>query len=60
VEDIELPEGINSLDEGHLTIAVVAAPTVVEEEVEEEALEEEEVAEEEVAVSEPEAESAEE
>ena len=59
VEDIELPEGINSLDEGHLTIAVVAAPTVVEEEVEE-ALEEEEVAEEEVAVSEPEAESAEE
>ena len=60
VEDIELPEGINSLDEGHLTIAVVAAPTVVEEEVEEEALEEEEVAEEEVAVSEPGAESAEE
>ena len=60
VEDIELPEGINSLDEGHLTIAVVAAPTVVEEEVEEEAAEEEEVAEEEVAVSEPKAESAEE
>lgn len=38
VRDIELPEGIRSVDEGHLTIAVLAAPTVaeLEEEVEEE------------------------
>ncbi len=32
VRDIELPEGIKSLDEDHLTVAVVAAPTVQEEE----------------------------
>ena len=49
VRDIELPEGIKSLDEDQLTIAVVAAPTVIpEEEVVEEELEEE-VAEEEAA-----------
>jgi large subunit ribosomal protein L25 len=46
IRDLVLPEGITSLDEEHLTIAVVAAPTVVEEpveeEVEEEALEGEE------------------
>jgi large subunit ribosomal protein L25 len=45
VRDIRFPEGITSLDEEHLTVAVVAAPTVmpeeVEEEVEEEAVEEE-------------------
>jgi len=39
--DLELPEGITSLEEDHLTIAVVAAPTVIEEEVEEEEVEEE-------------------
>ncbi|UCF57882.1 MAG: 50S ribosomal protein L25/general stress protein Ctc [Deltaproteobacteria bacterium] len=49
IRDIALPEGITCLDEEHLAVAVVAAPTVVpEEEVpEEEALEE--GAEEEVA-----------
>jgi len=36
IRDIELPEGVTSVDEEHLTIAIVAAPTVVEEEVEEE------------------------
>jgi large subunit ribosomal protein L25 len=44
IRDMVLPEGITSEDEGHLTVAVVAAPTVsaeVEEE-EEEGMEEEE------------------
>ena len=41
VRDIELPEGITSLDEDHLTIAVVAAPTVMPEEVAEEEIEKE-------------------
>ena len=36
IRDIELPEGIRPLDEEHLTIAVVAAPTVVAEEAKEE------------------------
>jgi len=37
IRDIEFPEGITSSDEGHITIAVFAAPTVVvEEKVEEE------------------------
>lgn len=40
VRDLVLPEGITSLDEEHLTIAVVAAPTVIEEPVEEEVEEE--------------------
>ena len=40
IRDIELPEGISSKEEGHLTIAVVAAPTVAESEIEEEAEEE--------------------
>ena len=59
VEDIYLPEGIVSLEEGHLTVATVAAPTVAEEEEEviEEELAEGEVAEGEVAESEQEAES---
>ncbi|MCF8061253.1 MAG: 50S ribosomal protein L25 [Deltaproteobacteria bacterium] len=35
IEDIQLPEGISTAQEGHLTVAVVAAPTV-EEEAEEE------------------------
>lgn len=44
IRDLVLPEGITSLDEENLTIAVVAPPTVmpeeaVEEEVEEEAIE---------------------
>jgi len=58
VEDIDLPEGIVSLEEGNLTVATVAAPTVVEEEEEE--VIEEELAEGEVAESEQEAESTEE
>jgi len=58
VEDIYLPEGIVSLEEGHLTVATVAAPTVAEE-AEEEVIEEE-LAEGEVAESEKEAESTEE
>jgi large subunit ribosomal protein L25 len=39
VEDIDLPDGMVSLEEGHLTVATVAAPTVSEEP--EEAIEEE-------------------
>jgi len=58
VEDIDLPEGILSLDEGDLTIATVAAPTVAEE-AEEEVIEEE-LVEGEVAKPEQEAESTEE
>jgi large subunit ribosomal protein L25 len=53
IRDLVLPEGITSLDEEDLTIAVVAAPTVMPEEAEEEEVEEEavegEVAEGEVA-----------
>jgi large subunit ribosomal protein L25 len=53
IRDIEFPEGIKSINEGHLTVAVVAAPTVAEEvEVEEEVVEEK--------AAEPEMESAEE
>ena len=58
VEDIDLPEGILSLDEGDLTIATVAAPAVAEE-AEEEVIEEE-LAEGEVAKPGQEAESTEE
>lgn len=51
IRDIKLPEGMTLLDEDHHTVAVVAAPTVIEEEVKEEEVEaealEEEVAEEE-------------
>lgn len=36
LEDIQLPEGMRALEDGHLTLAVVAAPAVEEEEVEEE------------------------
>ena len=43
IRDIELPQGIKSVDVDHLTIAIVAAPTVKAEEAELE--EEEEVAE---------------
>ncbi len=39
IRDIELPEGVTTPEEGHLTVAVVAAPSVAE--VEEEELEEE-------------------
>jgi large subunit ribosomal protein L25 len=35
IEDVDLPEGITTAQEGHLTVAVVAAPTVIVEEVEE-------------------------
>jgi len=35
IEDIELPEGIRSSDDAHLTIAVVTAPTVIAAEAEE-------------------------
>jgi large subunit ribosomal protein L25 len=47
IRDLELPEGITSLEEDHLTVAVVVAPTVVHEAVEEEAVEEGEIIEEE-------------
>ena len=57
VRDIELPEGIVALDEDDMSVAVVAAPTVVPKEGEEEEVEEK-VAEEETA--ETEAENAEE
>lgn len=40
IRDIEVPEGITFVDEEHLTVAIVAAPTVQEEEEEEEELEE--------------------
>ncbi|NQT56354.1 MAG: 50S ribosomal protein L25 [Desulfobacteraceae bacterium] len=41
IKDIELPDGITSTEEGHLTVAVIAAPSVTpEEEVEEEVMEE--------------------
>ncbi len=36
IRDIDIPEGITSLDEDHLTVAIVAAPTVQEEAEEEE------------------------
>jgi large subunit ribosomal protein L25 len=36
IRDIEIPEGMTSVDEDHLTVAIVAAPTVQEEEEEEE------------------------
>ena len=36
IEDIQFPEGMRSLEEGNLTIAVIAAPSVEKEEVEEE------------------------
>jgi len=45
IEDVTFPEGITSTQEGHLTVAVVNAPTVVEEPEEEEELEEGEEAE---------------
>ena len=47
IRDIELPEGITTAEEDHLTVALVAAPTVTPEAVEEEVVEEEEVTEEE-------------
>ncbi len=41
IEDIELPDGITSIEERHLTVAVIAAPSVItEEKVEEEIVEE--------------------
>lgn len=36
VEDIELPEGMTALEDGHLTVAVIAAPAAAEKEEEEE------------------------
>lgn len=41
IRDIKFPEGMTLLEEDHLTVAVVAAPTVIEEEVKEEEIEEE-------------------
>ena len=35
IGDINLPEGLKAIQEDHLTVAVVVAPTVVKEEVEE-------------------------
>lgn len=40
IRDIELPDGVKSTEEAHLTVAVLAAPTVKEEEEEAEAIEE--------------------
>jgi large subunit ribosomal protein L25 len=37
IEDIQLPEGMRALEEGRLTVAVIAAPAVEKEEGEEEA-----------------------
>ena len=45
IRDIELPEGITTAEEDHLTVAIVAAPTVTPEAEEEEVVEEEEVTE---------------
>jgi large subunit ribosomal protein L25 len=60
IKDIELPEGIFCADEAHLTVAVLAAPSVKEEEeVEEEELEEEAEGESKEEASEPEAGSSE-
>ena len=61
IRDIEIPEGITSVDEDHLTVALVAAPTVQEEEeeLEEEGVEGEEGAPEEGTAA-PETENAEE
>ncbi len=59
IEDIRLPEGISTAQEGHLTVAVVAAPTV-EEEKEEEAEEIEGLEEGEEAAAEAEEEGSEE
>ncbi|MDB9823092.1 50S ribosomal protein L25/general stress protein Ctc [Deltaproteobacteria bacterium] len=42
IQDIELPEGIKSIQEGNLTVAVVNAPSVSAEEEEAEEMEEEE------------------
>jgi large subunit ribosomal protein L25 len=42
IGDIQLPEGMKALEDGHLTVAVIAAPAMEEEEVEEEAEEMEE------------------
>ena len=36
IRDLEIPEGITFVDEEHLTVAIVAAPTVQEVEEEEE------------------------
>jgi len=53
IRDIEFPDGMKTTDEGYLTVAVVAAPTVSEEEAEEEEIEvEEEAAEPEVGSAE--------
>lgn len=54
IRDIDLPEGITCIEQDHLTIAVIAAPSVLKEEEAEEEIEVEE------GEAEPEAESAEE
>jgi large subunit ribosomal protein L25 len=56
ISDITMPAGIVPLEEAHLTVAVVAAPTVVEEAVEEEVSEEEAAEETEEAAGEKETE----
>lgn len=48
IRDINLPEGIQTIEDENLTVAVVAAPTVIKEPIEEE-VEEEEPSEEEAA-----------
>ena len=59
IRDIELPEGITSTEEGHLTVAIIAAPTVKVEEAEEEEIEEEAEGEVKEEAAEPELESTE-
>jgi large subunit ribosomal protein L25 len=56
IEDIDLPSGLKTIEDGDLTIATVVAPTIEEEEVEEE-VEVEEEGEEKVEEKEEEAES---
>ncbi|MBW1817544.1 MAG: 50S ribosomal protein L25 [Deltaproteobacteria bacterium] len=60
IRDLNIPEGIELLEEAHLTVAVVAAPTVAAEPEEEEELEEEVEGEEAEKPKETEAETAEE
>ncbi|MEJ2023846.1 MAG: hypothetical protein P8Y00_02290 [Deltaproteobacteria bacterium] len=53
IEDIQLPEGMTALEEGHLTVAVLAAPAMEQEEEEVEEFEEEAAEFEEEAAEEP-------
>jgi large subunit ribosomal protein L25 len=54
ISDIAIPEGVTFMEEDHLTVAVVAAPTVTQEVEEEEEIEEEMAEEEEAEAQEEE------